>query len=339
MLEKKEVLLPKSDQVGNLLGLSWGAGVDEVVDSFLLSPLRDFLKRPGKKIRGQMVEIGFELANGKEGHQRTESENHQLLQASNLLEALHSASLIIDDIQDDSEVRRGEPTVHKKHGMPLALNAGNWLYFWPQKNVESWDVSTEKKLSVFRICHRGLLRAHFGQALDVGLDIFKVPQNRIRANCLASLELKSGALMAMGLALGAVLGGASGELESLCDRFGHAFGIALQMFDDSGNASMPGAKQFEDLKLKRPSWLVAVGASEFSESEFKEFEKVVLLLPDSQPLKLFLERTQLVSRARNEAKKYLKEALLLLERAKGDERPQAMKRIEEMAELLVRSYV
>jgi geranylgeranyl pyrophosphate synthase len=339
MLEKNEVGLPQSEQLGNLLDLSWGAGVDEVVDSFLLSPLRDFLKRPGKKIRGQMVEVGFELATGKEGHQRTESENRQLLLASDLLEALHAASLIIDDIQDNSELRRGEPTVHKKHGMPLALNAGNWLYFWPLQNVETWDIPTEKKLSVFRICHRGLLRAHFGQALDVGLDIFKVPQNKIRSTCLASLELKSGALMAMALSLGAVLGGASHELEQLCDRFGHAFGIALQMFDDAGNASVSGVKQFEDLKLKRPSWLVAVAASELTENEFKEFEKTVLLFPDSEPLKLFLEQNQLVSVARNEAKKYLNDALLLLEREKGVERPQSIKRIQEMAELLVRAYV
>ena len=128
-----------------LLDLNWGADINEVVDSFLLAPLTDFLKRPGKKIRGRMVEIGFELATGKSTSQWTPQEKTVLLQASELLEALHAASLIIDDIQDDSEQRRGEPTVHRKHGMPLALNAGNWLYFWPLQNVETWDVSPSVK--------------------------------------------------------------------------------------------------------------------------------------------------------------------------------------------------
>jgi geranylgeranyl pyrophosphate synthase len=338
MFDADHSLLPKSGQLNELLGLNWGSEVSDVMEMFLLSPLREFLDRPSKKIRGQMVEIGFQLAAGAHSERRRDTEL-AIQQASDLLEALHSASLIIDDIQDDSHLRRGQPTVHRKHGVPLALNAGNWLYFWPLQNIDQWAISTETKLRVYRVCHRGLMRAHFGQALDVGLNIFKVPQAKIKSTCLASLELKSGALMAMGLCLGAVLGGASEELEQLCDRFGHAFGIALQMFDDAGNASIEGAKQFEDLLLKRPSWLVAVAAETLSAAQFLDFSDCVHQLPDSNRLSQWLQEHSLVQEARQRARQYLDEALTLLESQVVNERDFAKKQIRELADLLVRAYV
>lgn len=332
-------MLPGSERIEEILDLNWGSEVNEIMDSFLLSPLREFLDRPSKKIRGRMVEIGFCLASGTQVVDMTQEDRQCIEKASDLLESLHSASLIIDDIQDNSQVRRGEPTVHRKHGMPLALNAGNWLYFWPLQNVEEWKISPEKKLSVYRVCHRGLLRAHFGQALDVGLNIFDVPQDKIKATCLASLELKSGALMAMALSLGAVLGGATSEMETHCGLFGHAFGIALQMFDDSGNATIEGPKQFEDLLLKRPSWLVAVASEKLSKAQFEQFKIAVGLLPDSISLKKILVETDLVAEARSQAQNYLKDSLKILDNSLFNDCVTEKKQICELSDLLVRAYV
>ncbi len=339
MLKKESSMIPENHQIESLLDLNWGGEVGEVVDSYLLSPLREFLERPSKKIRGRMVEIGFQLA-AKGNVIESFNENRQWIEnAGILLESLHSASLIIDDIQDNSEIRRGEPTVHRKHGMPLALNAGNWLYFWPLQNIDQWKISAEKKLSIYRICHQGLLRAHFGQALDVGLNIFEVPKEKVRATCLASLELKSGALMAMALSLGAVIGGADSELEALCDRFGHAFGIALQMFDDAGNASIEGAKQFEDLLLNRPSWLVATAADKLTQEQFNEFKKAVKQLPHSEVLKQWLNQNSLISLARNEASKYLEQSLKILNHEKLETKTSEKKQLNELADVLMRAYV
>jgi hypothetical protein len=49
-----------------------------------------------------------------------------------VVESLHAGSLIVDDIEDDSDLRRDAATLHRIYGVPVALNAGNWLYFWPQ---------------------------------------------------------------------------------------------------------------------------------------------------------------------------------------------------------------
>jgi len=42
---------------------------------------------------------------------------------------LHNASLLIDDIEDNSKLRRGVPVAHKIYGIPLTINAANYIYF------------------------------------------------------------------------------------------------------------------------------------------------------------------------------------------------------------------
>jgi geranylgeranyl diphosphate synthase type 3 len=46
-----------------------------------------------------------------------------------LVEMLHNASLLIDDIQDNSKLRRGVPVAHNIYGIPLTINAANYIYF------------------------------------------------------------------------------------------------------------------------------------------------------------------------------------------------------------------
>jgi hypothetical protein len=50
--------------------------------------------------------------------------------------------------------------------MPIALNAGNWLYFWPAALLKQSGLSEDDLLLVYEHYHSTLLRAHFGQALD-----------------------------------------------------------------------------------------------------------------------------------------------------------------------------
>ena len=53
-----------------------------------------------------------------------------------LTEIIHNASLIIDDIQDGSEKRRGEICTYKKFGTDVAINAGNFLYMAPMQKTD-----------------------------------------------------------------------------------------------------------------------------------------------------------------------------------------------------------
>ncbi len=53
----------------------------------------------------------------------------KLIVIGDLVEMLHNASLLIDDIQDNSKLRRGSPVAHSIYGVPLTINAANYIYF------------------------------------------------------------------------------------------------------------------------------------------------------------------------------------------------------------------
>ena len=94
--------------------------------------------------------------------------------AARLLESLHAGSLVVDDIQDDSLFRRGKATLHRLYGVGRALNVGNWLYFDSLDSISQWNLPASTEVEIWRLCHRALNRAHFGQGLDLGVAIDQV---------------------------------------------------------------------------------------------------------------------------------------------------------------------
>lgn len=51
-------------------------------------------------------------------------------------ELIHNGTLVVDDIEDNSELRRGQPCLHKKYGIDVAINAGNGLFHSQEKIIE-----------------------------------------------------------------------------------------------------------------------------------------------------------------------------------------------------------
>jgi geranylgeranyl pyrophosphate synthase len=92
-------------------------------------------------------------------------------------EMIHTASLIIDDIQDESETRRGGPCVHKVIGVPKAINAGCAIYFWGETVVRDCEALTEVQRRDYYATYFEMMRvAHSGQALDIaGMTMEKLP--------------------------------------------------------------------------------------------------------------------------------------------------------------------
>ena len=81
--------------------------------------MRDYPTRGGKKFRSALVLLTSELFG---------STIERALPGAVGYELFQNFALIHDDIEDDSLVRRGKPTLHRIHGTPLALNAGDTLY-------------------------------------------------------------------------------------------------------------------------------------------------------------------------------------------------------------------
>jgi geranylgeranyl diphosphate synthase type II len=86
--------------------------------SSLYGPLTEFLGRAGKSIRPALC-----IAAGRAHGSTTE----RVLPSSVAVELLHNAFLIHDDVEDGSISRRGSPTMHAEHGVPIAINVGDGL--------------------------------------------------------------------------------------------------------------------------------------------------------------------------------------------------------------------
>jgi phytoene desaturase len=298
-------LLPEGSGLSTLLGLRIGGPVDDLLREVLLDPVEDLTCRPGKKIRGKLVRLGYQLARDLSPVYKAARPDWG--RCAEVIELLHAGSLVVDDIQDGSQIRRGQPSLHVRYGLPVALNAGNWLYFWPLQILKEMELTEEQELSLYRYYHQTLLRAHFGQALDVGLRIDSVGQKRVPGVCLSSMELKTGALIAFSLVMGAVLGGASQALINRLEEFGQGFGVALQMFDDLGNLGgrTDPSKRYEDLALGRPSWVWAHAARNYPPESYEQFVSAVLKLPEAESLLDWLRRNDFPRQAKREAHKHL----------------------------------
>lgn len=236
--------------LSDLPGELWDAGrVDaKLWDSALLSPARDIISRSGKGVRSRLLENSWILGGGEPGALP------ELLPVA--IELLHVGSLVIDDIEDDSAMRRGEPTLHRRYGLPRALNTGNWLCFLSFACLSRLPLAPEDRLALHEEMSLGLVRCHQGQALDISISVAELPRADVYDVVSTTTRMKTGALMALAAVMGARAAGASKDTLEAIRAFGTDLGVGLQMLDDwSGVAtSRRKDKGLEDLRLGSPTW-------------------------------------------------------------------------------------
>ena len=319
--------------------------VDDLVWRALVKPLEEFLSRPGKNLRGKLVELSCRLAQGDETKVPDEEAQRLCRTVGRMIEALHAGALIIDDIEDGSRVRRNAPTFHLQHGLPVALNAGNWLYFWALFQIQGMGLDAEREREMVRASQGVLLQAHFGQALDVGVRIDEVAQERVFDTCLTSIELKTGALTGLAMRLGGSAARGSSRTLDLLDATGRRFGVALQLFEDLGNfiAEAPGSpycqdKRHEDLYLRRPSWVWAVASRRYSERDYRQFTEAVQRLPDESFLRPWVQLHDFVPTVRAEAAKMLEAAREAVRRDFGESHPKTTAELLDLMTVLEKAY-
>ena len=292
----------EDEKLNDLLGLRSGVAIDDIIKVALLNPVKDVTSNHGKRIRGKLVTLSYQLL----GESITPSavEAVQCGICAEVVELIHAGSLVVDDIEDGSMIRRGKPALHIRYGLPTALNAGNWLYFWPFQLIKALELPNRTALAVYEYYHRTLLRAHFGQAMDLASGVDRLPQGRVPEVCLATMELKTGALMGFAMVLGAAIAGASETVTSLVDEFGRDLGVALQMFDDLGNVLgiREPAKKYEDLMLHRPSWAWGCAARASAPQHYQQFVAAVGRLPDGRELEDWIDKHRLIQRMRESAR-------------------------------------
>lgn len=313
----------------------------DVIDQKLWAPLEDFLSAPGKNVRPRLVEIGYLLSFDGDPAPGPDV-RETLLKASEIVEGVHAGALIIDDIQDGSLVRRKKDCMHVKYGTPLALNAGNWLYFWAIDRVKALGLSPDVRLPLVEDCIQLLLEAHYGQAIDIGASLGDMSQSEISNLCRSSMELKTSTLMALALRLGAAIAGKK-NLEPKLLQLGRQLGFVLQVYDDIGNFLQPPVagptKRWEDLRLKRPSWVWAQVALQAKPSEFQQFLEALDHLPEEGLVHDFSAKFCLRDKLLNSAKLELAELEKICEAHWGLTHPNSQQKILTIAYELEKAYV
>lgn len=236
--------------LADLPGELWDAGhVDaKIWDSALLGPARDIVSRSGKGVRSRLLENSWILGGGEPGALP------ELLPVA--IELLHVGSLVIDDIEDDSAMRRGEPALHRRYGLPTALNTGNWLCFLSFACLSRLPLEPRDRLALHEEMALALVRCHQGQALDISISVAELPRAEVYDVVSTTTRMKTGALMSLAAVMGARAAGASEDALEAIRAFGSDLGVGLQMLDDwSGIAtSRRKEKGLEDLRLGSPTW-------------------------------------------------------------------------------------
>ncbi len=295
-------------------------------------PLAAFLSQPGKQFRANLVEAAFHLAGGRGACPGA-------LPA--IVELIHAGSLIVDDIQDGSTTRRGQAALHVAHGLPVALNAGNWLYFLAFTLVDELDCTEELRARIFRALSRTMLACHYGQGLDLTARIDSLAQNQVPELVHATTHLKTGALMSFAASLGATVANAD---ETTCEAlvsFGARLGVGLQMLDDVGGLvnERRWLKGREDLTTGKPTWPWAWLASELSDYQYLGLKSLAVEVTSgaTRPEVLASKmRLALRGSGRVRARRHLHEAFAALRAACGPS--ETLNAIEAETQRLEKSY-
>ena len=214
----------------------------------LVGPAEEFLSRPGKALRTTIVELGAALGGG--------APPATVAVLAETIELLHAGSLIVDDVEDGSDERRGAPALHHLVGAPVAINTGNWMYFWALARLGEAGLDAGAHAAAVAAAIRGLVDCHRGQALDLGVSIATLAVADVPAVVAATTRLKTGALTRMAAELGAIAAGAAAPARAAIGALGEGLGIGLQMCDDLGGLCAPAraGKGLEDLRSGRPTW-------------------------------------------------------------------------------------
>jgi geranylgeranyl pyrophosphate synthase len=207
-------------------------GLDEQeIASTLVAPIRTITDRGGKAWRSYAALACAEALGA-------DSRKH--IKWLSLPEIMHSGSLIVDDVEDRSVVRRGGPTAHVIYGEALAINAGTAAYFLAEGTLANEnEISDKKTLRLIRLYFEGLRAGHAGQALDIhGFDelvdevVVSGDSGLLEKRITGMFRLKTGAPAGVLARMGVVAADGTPEQEEALGRFFENLGLSFQMVDD-----------------------------------------------------------------------------------------------------------
>lgn len=218
----------------------------------LITPCNELVSLGGKRWRPLLLVLCAECAVAmRDSSQNLQVDNTLLQDAyklTPLVEFVHTASLIHDDIEDSSSTRRGKPSAYISWGIDTAINSASWLYFTASKCIDNTSLPESDKLFLYQTYTTELRRLHLGQAMDIAWhkdnSLWPTPQEY-----KAMVLFKTGTLASLAAITGVIAGGGTKESALKAGKIAGDIGIAFQMLDDVINITTgnPGKKRGDDI--------------------------------------------------------------------------------------------
>lgn len=211
----------------------YGANARLAIDAYL-----SILERGGKRIRGALTILGYEMCGGKD--------QKMIIQAARALEMLHAYILIVDDFQDRSGIRRGGPTAHvmlgnyhRRHelagssdhfGASIAMNAALSGAHAAQKVLSGLNALSDLKLQAIEVINDTMMTTAHGQTNDIINEVVaEVSDHDIKH----VLEWKTAHYTFLNpLTVGMILAGANQNEIDTIKPYAINAGMAYQITDD-----------------------------------------------------------------------------------------------------------
>ncbi len=329
--------LPQPSALASLLGETPARAVGHCVQAALFAPVDEMMRRPSKRFRAELLRLGQVLGREDGAAPRGVDERTFSL-CTQAIELLHAGSMIVDDIQDGSTVRRGAPAIHRLFGIPGALCAGNWLYFWPLRLIRDAGLDRDQEYRIVGIYCEAVEKAHYGQAVDLSVRVDDLRQEDVPSLVEGVSALKTGAVTELAISIGGVLAGAGAERVGAMAHFGRSFGMALQDLDDLGNllGQVEPEKRHEDLLQAKPSGVWSHAARTCGADDYRMFVEAVRALRrgDGGELEAWLRRTDLAESMREATRQRLAaaftEASIIPGLGKDHPAREALQRLQEV---------
>ena len=223
---------------------------------------RDWLAAEGNRWRPYLATCTYTalVGDGQEEEPELTSDFQKLAVA---IECFHKASLIHDDIEDGDTRRYGEATLHEKHGVPVALNAGDLLLGEGYRLIAELELPGELRSQMLRLASLGHVTLSRGQGAELCWAQDPKPMGSLEV--LAIFREKTAPAFEVALRLGALYANADDAVHTVLKEYSEALGIAYQIKDDLEDWS--GEGDSNDLRDLRPSVILAIASKRASDED------------------------------------------------------------------------
>lgn len=270
----------------------------------LYEPISYAMSAGGKRIRPSLVMMAADAFGDAAGSAES---------AAVGIEMFHNFTLLHDDVMDNSDMRRGRPSVHSKWDVNTAILSGDTMLTLAVEEVSK--VSDNVLRRVLDTFNNMALRVYEGQRLDMD---FENKEDVTSEDYLRMIGFKTGALLGASAKIGALIGGATDKDADAMYEYGMMLGLAFQIQDDwldvFGDSMTFGKPIGGDINNNKKSFLL-LSAYESGRPEVKALRDAMILPSGDTKIKIvtnLYQRLDISSICRDAIASYSSKALAAL---------------------------